>query len=124
MALGILAFTITTIHFLESTMATCSLSSDLLTREEAAAYLGIKPGTLAVWRTRKRYNLPVVKVGSLVRYRRSDLEKFLDRRTVGDDTNNEDLLAADTKSMRHCIAGTGTSRKKIRGLAGTGARLG
>jgi excisionase family DNA binding protein len=59
-----------------------SLASELLTREQAAEILGIQPQTLAVWATTKRYPLPMVKVGSRVRYRRRDLEKFLDARTV------------------------------------------
>ena len=50
---------------------------ELLTRKEAAEFLGVKVGTLSVWACNKRYNLPYVKVGSLVRYRRSDLEHFL-----------------------------------------------
>ena len=54
----------------------------LLKREQAAAYLGIKPQTLAVWHTTGRYRLPVVKVGRAVRYRMSDLDEFLSRRTV------------------------------------------
>lgn len=57
-------------------------SSDLLTREQAAEYLGITPRTLAVWACVKRYNLPYVKVGRLVKYRRTDLDAFIDRRTV------------------------------------------
>jgi excisionase family DNA binding protein len=56
---------------------------ELLTREEAAQYLGVKPQTLSVWATTKRYHLPYIKVGTLVRYRLSDLEKFLESRTVG-----------------------------------------
>jgi len=50
--------------------------SDLLTRREAAAYLGIKPQTLAVWKCTKRYGLPVVKVGRLAKYRKSDLAGY------------------------------------------------
>lgn len=57
--------------------------SPLLTRDEAAEFLGVKPQTLAVWAATKRYPLPHIKVGSRVRYRRSDLERFLDQRTVG-----------------------------------------
>ncbi len=67
-------------------MSTCELSPALpalCTREQAAEYLGVKPQTLAVWATTKRYHLPMVKVGSLVRYRLADLEKFLESRTVG-----------------------------------------
>ena len=55
----------------------------LLTPRQAATELGVSPGTLAVWRCRKRYPLRYIKVGSKVRYRLADIEKFLDARTVG-----------------------------------------
>ena len=54
----------------------------LLSRPEAAAFLGIAEGTLAVWASTKRYSLPYIKVGRLVKYRLSDLEKFLEDRRV------------------------------------------
>jgi excisionase family DNA binding protein len=47
-----------------------------LTRDEAAAYLGIKPQTLAVWASTGRYGLPFVKVGRSVRYKLVDLDAF------------------------------------------------
>lgn len=56
--------------------------SDLLTNEEAASYLGVAPNSLAVWRTTKRYSLPYIKVGRLVKYRQTDLDNFLKSRTV------------------------------------------
>ncbi len=56
--------------------------NDLLSRTEAAEYLGISPKTLAVWACTQRYHLPFVKVGRLVRYRRIDLEAFIIDRTV------------------------------------------
>ena len=59
------------------------MNSDLLTRKQAADFLGIKPQTLAVWATTRRYGLAYVKVGSRVRYRLSDLERFLESRVVG-----------------------------------------
>ncbi len=62
---------------------TVSSPSSLLTRREAAAFLGVKEQTLAVWATTRRYHLPMVKVGSLCRYRVADLERFLESRTVG-----------------------------------------
>jgi len=49
---------------------------------EAAAKLGVKCGTLQVWRSTNRYPLPYVKVGRLVRYRDSALDKFIADRTV------------------------------------------
>jgi excisionase family DNA binding protein len=54
------------------------MKNNLLTREEAAAYLGVKENTLAVWSCSKRYNLPLVKVGRLVRYRVQDLDRFIE----------------------------------------------
>jgi excisionase family DNA binding protein len=54
----------------------------LLTRREAAEYLGVRPGTLAVWHCTGRYRLPVVKVGRAVRYRLADLDAWLAARTV------------------------------------------
>ncbi len=73
-------------------MSTCQLSPvlpALVTREQAAEYLGVKPQTLACWQTNKRYNLPVVKIGSLVRYRLTDLQRFVERRTLNGDTPAE-----------------------------------
>ena len=49
----------------------------LLDRKSAAKYLKISPGTLAVWDCTKRYNLNPLKVGRAVRYRRADLDHFL-----------------------------------------------
>jgi excisionase family DNA binding protein len=57
--------------------------SELLSRKEAAAYLGLTEQTLAVWKCTKRYDLPVVKIGRLVKYKKSDLDKFIEKRTVG-----------------------------------------
>lgn len=56
--------------------------SPLLESLEAAEYLGVSPGTLEVWRSTKRYYLPYIKVGRLVKYRLSDLDDFLESRTV------------------------------------------
>lgn len=57
-------------------------TSNLLNNEEAAGYLGVAPNSLAVWRTTKRYPIPYVKVGRLVKYRVADLNAFLESRTV------------------------------------------
>jgi excisionase family DNA binding protein len=56
--------------------------SDLVSREEAAAYLGVSPKTLATWASTKRYPLPLVKVGRAVKYRVSALDNFIASRTV------------------------------------------
>ena len=58
-------------------------SSDLLlSRREAAKYLGITESTLSVWACTKRYSLPYVKLGRLAKYRLSDLDAFIERRTI------------------------------------------
>jgi excisionase family DNA binding protein len=57
--------------------------SDLLSEDEAAELLGVTPGTLQVWRSRKRYGLAYLKIGRLVRYRRADLLRWLESRLVG-----------------------------------------
>jgi excisionase family DNA binding protein len=54
----------------------------MLTREQAADYLGVKPGTLEVWASTQRYALPYVKVGRCVRYQRADLDRFIEAQTV------------------------------------------
>ena len=55
----------------------------LLTKEQVSEILGISVGTLAVWRTTKRYNLPYVKSGRLIRYREQDVQAFINSRLHG-----------------------------------------
>ena len=57
--------------------------SDLLSRKEAAAYLGVAAETLAIWHCTGRYALPIVKVGRLAKYKKQDLDAFIAARTVG-----------------------------------------
>ena len=54
---------------------------DLLDEKEAAQFLDNSPGTLSVWRCTGRYNLPFIKIGRNVRYRRADLVAWLEKRT-------------------------------------------
>lgn len=58
-------------------------SDPLLTTPEAAAYIGVTEGTLQTWRCIGRYDIPFVKVGRLVKYRKSALDAFLERHTQG-----------------------------------------
>jgi excisionase family DNA binding protein len=53
--------------------------NDLLTRREAAAYLGVSEQTLAIWKCTGRYDLPYLKIGRLVKYEAADLDAFLKR---------------------------------------------
>lgn len=55
----------------------------LLRRKEAAEFLGMKEQTLAAWAMTAK-NIPFVRIGSRsVRYRMSDLQRFVERQTVG-----------------------------------------
>ena len=66
------------------TTATATLPrSEYLTPEQAAEYLGIKPQTLANWRSTGRYGLPYLRAGRLIRYRRDALDRWLDSRAAG-----------------------------------------
>lgn len=56
----------------------------LLSRKEAARYLGCTTGTLAIWKCTKRYSLPYVRIGRNIRYKLSDLMNFIENNT----TNN------------------------------------
>lgn len=60
----------------------------LLTRKQAAEFLGCKEITLASWKSTNRYNLPVVKVGRLAKYKYGELLRFIDRRTVNKSEDN------------------------------------
>lgn len=55
--------------------------ADLLDDRAAAAYLNLSPGTLSVWRSTGRYSLPFLKIGRKVRYRRADLDAWLELHT-------------------------------------------
>jgi len=57
---------------------------DLLSRAQAADYLGVSHGTLHVWASTGRYDLPYIRYGAAgkVYYRRADLDAFLERHTI------------------------------------------
>lgn len=58
--------------------ATAAGSSDaLLASKEAARFLHIAPQTLAQWRMTRRVDIPFVRIGRRVMYRRSDLVAFI-----------------------------------------------
>lgn len=49
----------------------------LLTPQEVSAILSIDVETLNKWRHHKRYHLPYIKAGRLVRYKHQDIEAFI-----------------------------------------------
>lgn len=54
-------------------------ADELITPREVARRLSVAEETLASWRSRKKPHLPFLKLGRLVRYRRSDLVAFVQR---------------------------------------------
>ena len=56
-------------------------SAPLVTPEIAAQHIGVKAGTMQMWRTTGRYAIPYIKVGKCVRYRLADLDAWLASRT-------------------------------------------
>jgi hypothetical protein len=54
----------------------------LLTPKETSIKLSVAEQTLAVWRCTKRVDLPYIKLGKCIRYRKSDIERFLADNTV------------------------------------------
>lgn len=59
--------------------------NNLLTQKQVAEILGVSEGTLENWRVHKRYPLAYIKVGSLVRYKPSDVEAFIQFMRVEDE---------------------------------------
>lgn len=65
-----------------STIRAHQSKGEIFNNTEAAEYIGVSPKTLEVWRCTKRHNIPFIKVGRLVKYRKSALDAFLEARTV------------------------------------------
>lgn len=56
-------------------------STRLLTIEQTAEHLGVKPATIRSW-ILKREKIEVVKVGRLIRIKESSVHKFIDMNTI------------------------------------------
>lgn len=68
----------------------------LYTTEEVAKILKVKKTTLVTWRHTGRYNLPYLKIGRNVYYKKADVEQWIDKRlrfsTTPQDTPSLDQL--------------------------------
>jgi len=58
-----------------------NVSNKLILPSEASDLLGLSPGTLQVWRSTGRYNLPYVKVGKKVMYSMPAVLQFIENQT-------------------------------------------
>ena len=65
-------------------LATANDQTALVDTREAAKLLGLAKQTLDVWRVSGRVRVPFIKLGHAVRYRRSDLQAFVESRVVTD----------------------------------------
>jgi hypothetical protein len=85
---------------------------DLLTNEQAAALLGIKPTTLEIWRIKGR-SPPFLKLGSSkqapVRYQRSTMAAWLNEKSFA----STSAYAGSQKSGRDEEVGRATARSQI-----------
>lgn len=70
-----------------------------LTLDKAAAYLGISPNTLYVWRHR-RQGPPGFQMGRRVMYRISALDEWVDRQERADSRSNPALDPLNRKPLR------------------------
>jgi len=55
---------------------------DLVTPKDAAAIMSVSVGTLAKWRSTGHPSIPYVKIGRCVRYRRAELEDYIQKYTI------------------------------------------
>jgi excisionase family DNA binding protein len=61
-----------------------SRDHEILTLEEVATYLRLKPQTIYKWAQEKR--IPAVKLGKEWRFRRSILDRWLDEQMLGENS--------------------------------------
>jgi predicted site-specific integrase-resolvase len=54
----------------------------LLEPKQVSEILGVTAGTLQIWRSTGRYDLPFVKCGGRVMYSPEDVQAFIKRRTM------------------------------------------
>lgn len=65
-------------------VATPARSEQLLTPKQVSSQLGVAEQTLAHWRSSRRVDLPFLPISSrCVRYRASDVARFIERNLVG-----------------------------------------
>jgi hypothetical protein len=64
----------------------------LLSDQDVSTLTGVAPGTLAIWRSTGRVDLPYIKLGRKVAYKPEDVEAFLEqnrRHHTSDESSEE-----------------------------------
>jgi len=59
--------------------------STRMNRKEAAEYLGVSAGTLAVWTSTGKVRVPHIKIGRRTVYDSADLDHFMEQNKVNGD---------------------------------------
>jgi excisionase family DNA binding protein len=75
------------------------MDREIMTIEEVAAYLRLKPQTIYKWAQEKR--IPAAKLGKEWRFRRSLIELWLDEQMLGEDSGFSHLREKRLSSPRH-----------------------
>jgi excisionase family DNA binding protein len=68
---------------------------EILTLEEVAHYLRLKPQTIYKWAQEKR--IPAVKLGKEWRFRKSILDRWLDEQMLSEDSGFSHMRESDTE---------------------------
>ena len=71
---------------------------EILTLEEVAHYLRLKPQTIYKWANERR--IPAVKLGKEWRFRRSILDRWLDGQMLGEDSGFSHLREREDETER------------------------
>lgn len=85
-------------------MAISPDNDSLLDTEGAAKFLKIPEATLVKWRSTGAFNVPYIKIGRAVRYRKIDLNAYIERHIQGVSTtkkitNNDQTAKAEQKEF-------------------------
>lgn len=65
--------------------------TELLTPKDVSEILRVSVATLANWRSTKRYDLPYIKLGKVIRYRIEDVQDFIDLHMKGNKNSSDDF---------------------------------
>lgn len=79
----------------------------MLSRKEAAEFLGLRENTLAIWAIKKRYDLPMYKVGKNIKYKITDLQRFQEGQSIHgmlDYTDNAKPRKVKNSANAACIS--------------------
>lgn len=72
-------------------MLEVQITNSLMNQKEAAAYLGTTVKSLNTWRARGKYNIPYVRWGKNIRYKKESLDAWIMEHTTNGQTHGPTL---------------------------------